>query len=517
VTRATIAVLAASAVASALCAAPAAATTKIEGEYQVQLDIRKQDRAFEWDFNANSDDTFGLTQFRLFTSPVPNTEAFVKFEAEWNAGNNGDRRPQFQYREGHLRFRWPGPGDVYGAEAYLFSRQDRYWVENHLIKVVDSGALQDGNSQGARLNVWGPAGFNLNAIASDFSGQSNPGNGSLPNAPVPTDDAYIFRLRREMFGRRLRAGLTYNRKVDAHVIEGSQLRSFTEVFAGDLRYQIGSTDLLLEYAESHGHRVTGFEDGRFHLDKFRLGETKAWFPSDAVLRAEVRSIQFGLPALGYINVAPSYWYLGPHYNNQLGGGGNDEEGYFINSWYLLPERAITLTANYLNYVREVNDKKKITEFYGEVYTEYVNGFRSKFFYRDRETRDFNSRTFTEITNNRDFFAEVQVENRLAWLRIQAKLKDIQTPLQKTITSMETSVNLTEQIKIYNRFSFANDPTRLRRGLFSELQYRPGPNVEMFLSYGPYWIGTGNNPVDDDNLAGSADNRDLIRLILKGVF
>jgi hypothetical protein len=341
--------------------------------------------------------------------------------------------------------------------------------------------------------------------------------GSQVNAPVPTDDAYILRLRRELFGRKLRAGLTYNRKVDAQVIEGAQLRSFTEVFAGDLRYQFGSTDVLLEYAESHGHGVTGFADGRFHLDKFRLGETKAWFPSDAVLRAEVRSIQFGLPALGYVNVAPSYWYLGPQYNNQLGGGGNDEEGYFINSWYLLPERAITLTANYLNLVREVNDKKKITEFYGEIYTEYVNGFRSKFFYRDRQTRDFNSRTFTEITKNRDFFAEVQVENRLAWLRLQAKLKDLQTPLEKTITSMETSVNLTEQIKIYNRFSFANDPTRLRRGLFSELQYRPSANVEMFLSYGPYWIGTGNNPVDDGNLAGSADNRDLVRLILKGVF
>lgn len=497
---------------------PAGATTRLEGEYQLQIDVRKQDRAFKWDFDSNNNDTFGLTQFRLFTNPVANTEAFVKFEAEWNSGGNGERRAQFQYREGHLRFRWPGPQDRYGAEAYLFSRQDRYWVENHLIEVVRPGSLTDnGNAQGVRVNVWGHDGFNFNAIASDFSGQSNPSSGARPGVPSPTDDAYVLRLRREFFGRRLRTGLTYNRKVDARAAGGGQLRSFTEVFAGDVRYSLGNTDVLIEYAESHNRRVAGFGDGRFRLDRFRLDETKAWFPSDAVLRAEVRSIQFGLPALGYVNVAPSYWYLGPDYNNQLGGGGNDEEGYYVNSWYLLPERAITMTANYLNYVREVYDKKKVTEFYGEVYTEYVYGFRSKFFYRDRVTRDFNRSEFTEITKNRDFFTEVQVENRLAWLRIQAKLKDVWTPLKKTITSMETSVNLSETLKLYNRFTFANDPTRLRRGLFSELQYRPSANVEMFLSYGPYWIGTGNNPVDDGNLAGSADNRDLIRLILKGVF
>jgi hypothetical protein len=504
-----------------LCAASLAmsapdvrAVTKLEGEYQLQLDLRKQDRIYKWDFDSNNNDTFGLTQFRLFSSPVANSEAFVKVEAEWNSGGNGDRRPQFQYREAHVRFRWPAPGEVTGAEVYLFSRQDRFWVENHLIEVVRPGSLTDnGNGQGVRFNVWGPNGFAFNAIASDFSGQSNPSSGAQVGAPTATDDAYVLRLRREFLGRKLRTGVTYNRKVESQPGE----RAFTEVFAGDLRLALGTTDVLIEYAESHNKRVAGFRDGQWNLDRFRLSDTKAWMPSDAVLRAEVRAITIGLPKLGFFSVAPSYWFLGPDYNNQLGGGNNDEEGYYINSWYLLPERAITLTANYLNYVREVNDKKKITEFYGEIYTEYVYGFRSKFFYRDRVTRDFNNAEYTEITKNRDFFTEVQVENRLAWLRIQAKLKDLWTPLKKTITSMETSINLTERMKVYNRFTFANDPTRLRRGLFSELQYRPGPNVEMFLSYGPYWIGTGNNPVDDSNLAGSADNRDLIRLILKGVF
>jgi hypothetical protein len=73
------------------------------------------------------------------------------------------------------------------------------------------------------------------------------------------------------------------------------------------------------------------------------------------------------------------------------------------------------------------------------------------------------------------------------------------------------------LKVYNRFTFGNDPARVRKGLFSELQYRPRHNLELFLAYGPFWIGAGSNPVFEGNLEGSADNKDLVRLTVKGTF
>jgi hypothetical protein len=42
-------------------------------------------------------------------------------------------------------------------------------------------------------------------------------------------------------------------------------------------------------------------------------------------------------------------------------------------------------------------------------------------------------------------------------------------------------------------------------------------MEMFLSYGPDYIGGGSNPVDEGNLAGSGDQFDELKFILKGTF
>jgi hypothetical protein len=84
--------------------APVHAFTRLEGEYVFQLDVRKQDRRYEWDFDSNSNDTFNNPQLRLFSQPIPGLEAFTKFEAEWNTGSNSNRRPLFQYREAHVRY-----------------------------------------------------------------------------------------------------------------------------------------------------------------------------------------------------------------------------------------------------------------------------------------------------------------------------------------------------------------------------------------------------------------------------
>ncbi|GJM43919.1 MAG: hypothetical protein DHS20C21_07610 [Gemmatimonadota bacterium] len=502
--------------------------TKIEGEYQVQLDIRKQDRFFPWDYDFNNDDSFGLVQFRIFSQPHPSAETYIKFEEDWNRGGNSGFRPEFQFREAHARYRYERDG--HGFDTYLFSRQDRFWVENHLIEVVRGDNLKDSdNAQGIRTDVFGYLDTDFTYIYSDFSSQSNPSTVDDPGSPAGTDDAHIFRARRSFLDRTIRAGLTYNRRVESE--DAFRENGHTEVFAGDFRYTWGSRDFRFEYAESQLSRIDRAdsiqipggdpyfpEDGQF--DSPTIGEffqPHRWFPSDATFKAELRSVSVGTPTFGYYNVAPFYYYAGPDYSNPLGDGLSDERGYWINSWYLLPERAITISANYGRWKKEIFEQKDITELYTEIYTEYVNGFTTKLFHRRKTTRDFAIPGVTEITRNHDFFAEVQVESRLAWLRIQGKIKDFDTENQKELASLETSVNISRTVKMYNRFTFGNDPARLRESFFAELQYRPRPGMEVFLSYGPWWIGDSDNPVDDGDLEGGAQNKDIVKFTLKGYF
>lgn len=506
--------------------APGFALTKLEGEYQIQIDARKQDRNFPWDYDYNIDDSFGLVQFRIFSQPRPDTEAYLKIEEDFHRGNNPGYRPAFQFRESHLRYRLDRNGR--GFDTYLFHRENRYWVENHLIEVVRGDNVKnDDNAQGIRTDMFGYLGTDVTYIYSDFSGQSNNQTTSDPANPVDTDDAHIFRARRSFLGNAIRTGVTYNRRVEGELRLNES--GHTEVFAGDFAYNRGATDVRIEYATSRSHAIdradsiavpdgvwtrgTGFRSPTLG-DFFR---PHRWFPDDATFKAELRSISVGTPGLGYYNVAPYYWSAGPDYSNPLGDGLNDEHGYWLNSWYLLPERAITLSANYGSWKNEVFQQKDITELYLEIYTEYVNGFTSKIFHRRKRTKDYAAIGGPEVTRNYDLFAEVQVESRLAWMRIQAKIKDFDTENRKDLASLETSVNLTNTVKMYNRFTFGNDPARLRESFFAELQYRPRPGMEMFLSYGPWWIGDSDNPVDDGDLEGGTQNKDILKFTMKGYF
>lgn len=517
------------AVALALLAAPpAGAATKIEGEYQIQIDARKQDRFFPWDYDYNNDDSFGLVQFRIFSQPAQGVEAYLKFEEDWNRGNNSGFRPEFQFRDAHVRYRWEKAGR--GVDSYLFSRQSRFWVENHLIEVVRNDNVKDGdNAQGFRTDVFGYLGTNFTYVYSDFSSQSNPNTTTDPAQPADTDDAHVFRARREFLDRKLRAGMTYNRKVEGELRLGES--GHTEVLAGDARYALGTMDLLVEYAQSRTHHIdrpdsiqipgrAAYRPGDGYYQDAGFGDIlrpARWLPSDATVKAELRALQVGTPRTGYYNIAPYLWYAGPDYTNPLGDGLNDERGWRFNTWYLVPQRAITITANYAQWTKEIYEQKDLRELYVEMYTEYVNGFTSKIFHRRKRTEDHANPLRTEVTDNNDLFAEVSVESRLAWMRVQGKLKDLDTENQKELASLETAVNLTRTLKLYNRFTFGNDPASLRESLFAELQFRPRGGTEMFLSYGPWWIGDSTNPVDDGDLEGGARNKDIVKFTLKGYF
>jgi hypothetical protein len=103
------------------------------------------------------------------------------------------------------------------------------------------------------------------------------------------------------------------------------------------------------------------------------------------------------------------------------------------------------------------------------------------------------------------------------MRVQTKINGLGTPTAKQLFVMESSINLSQKTKVYNRFAFGNDPSILRKAIFTQLQYRPTGNMEMYLQYGPDYIGGGSMPVDEGNLNGSGDQRDIVKFILKGNF
>jgi hypothetical protein len=512
---------------AAIALAPAAnAQTKLEGEYQLMMQLRKDLRAFPWDFDSNDGAVSNPLQLWVFSQPRTGTEAFVKSEAVWRSGDNGNERPEFQFREAHARFFRSGP--LLGFDARLFSRQRRFWVDNYLVKFVD-----DREATGVRLDLWSPMTPNLTLIAGDQSNQLDPSNlisnyagSAMPREFVPvdslvdqakmrTDDMYVMRMRQEFFqDRRLRLGVTWNRTEGwAGRDSVSDRQPWNSVWGFDSRYRWRDTDIAFEYGFSRRE----FGDVPDPELSFFRKSTGISLPDRAVFQGEIRSIRFGSTRWGHIGVTPGWWSRGPLYANSLGGPNSDEKGFNIQTYYLLPERAITYTNQFSSYGQVLNARRRrVTEIYNELYIEFVNGFTGKTAYRRRDEFERDRRVplrdaYLSWTN------ELQVESRLAYLRVQSKLQNIGRADGKQLFVIEDRINLSDRTKIYNRFALGNDPSRLRKGVFTQLQYRPTDRMEMYLQYGPGDIGGGSNPVEDGNLTGSGDQYDELKFILKGSF
>ena len=536
--------LAALLVSFGLCVSPlvAQAATTINGEYQLMMELRKSFRAYPWDWDSNDDATGTPARFWIVSTPASGAEVFFKVVADWRRNDNQSDRPDFQYDQAHIKYR--REKGKHGFETMLFSREDRFWTNRYLIPFVNGR----GDAQGIRLDTWGFAGTELTLIAADQSSQLDPqdainkayggrlfpqGNAPYPIGPIApvdsllaqrklrTDDMYVARLRRSFFkGGPLKAGFTLNRSESwsgRDSINSSKL--WNSVFGFDTRFHftkgpsfIRDADMAVEYGQS-GPVMNNLINPQ--LTFFRE-PTKIRLSDRSVAQAEFRSIKVGTPRIGYLNVTPGWWMRGPAYQNNMGGPGSDETGFIIQSYYLLPERAITYSNQLLWYGKKAESRNKTREVYNELYIEFLNGFNGKTAYRRRE--DYQQRgPYMVRTPHNSWTNELQVESRLAWMRFQSKLQDIGRPEAKQLFVIEERLNLTDRMKIFNRFALGNDPSILRKAIFTQLQYQPTSNMEMFLQYGPDDIGGGSNPVEDGNLAGSGDQSDVFKFILKGNF
>ena len=109
-----------------------------------------------------------------------------------------------------------------------------------------------------------------------------------------------------------------------------------------------------------------------------------------------------------------------------------------------------------------------------------------------------------------------MENKIAKLLTQFKIKDINTLEDKQLGGIELSANITDKTRVFTRGMIANDKAGSRHSIFAEIQYRISGNTELYLQYGPGWWGA-YGLVNDDSFASSGNMKKEIKLIIKGWF
>ena len=165
----------------------------------------------------------------------------------------------------------------------------------------------------------------------------------------------------------------------------------------------------------------------------------------------------------------------------------------------------------LDYTSEKMITNPITNLYTEIYIEFINGFKGKVSFNKKD--EFWQGQYYK---HYDILSELSVENYLAKLLAQYKIKDFGEIWEKQITGVELSVNLTEQWKFFTRGMVVNDRVGSRYSFFTEFQYRTSGNTELYLQYGPNYLGQ-YGLTNDDGFASSGSMIKEFKIILKGWF
>ena len=475
---------------------------QMQGYFNAEFGKNLENDQFEW----NMWDPNIYLETKLFGQPLPNSDIYLKFynDKDWDyykwSGNS-----LAVFSEGHIGFRQEK--NNYGFSSKLFMRESGdYWLDSSLLGIIYTGSVSnDGNGQGTRFDFWHPYNGSMSYVFSDFSQGSG-------------DDIHLFRYRHALLNDKLRTGIFFQRK---HYPSGAT-KDYNQVAAIDLKLQAGSYFFNGETAVSW----TPAEDDIVSQNEEYYTNWKELYKANIATKMELSGFKIGNNKIGNWFFSPGFYLYGNTYRNYMGENKYNEIGYWFNSYYLVPQRAITLSMNYSgnkNLVAdsisvftegEIHDKaiyNPVTILYSEAYIEFVNGFKGKLAFTKKDEK-WQGKEYKHY----DFFSELTVENKLAKLLAQFKLKDMGETYEKQIAGIEISVNLTDNWRVFTRGMIANDRVGSRHSIFGEIQYRLSGNTEVFLQYGPSWWGP-YGLVNDDGFASGGDMKEEIKLIIRGWF
>ena len=468
----------------------------MEGVYESQMGKTKESDSFEWNM---WDPNFYL-ETRFYGNSINNSTFYFKLNADQDYGRSN--QPLLIFSEGHMNYYKEKNG--LGFKATFFMRESNpFWLDGSMLGIINTGSVNnDGNGQGVRIDYWSNKNRSITYVFSDFSQGSG-------------DDIHLVRYRKSFFNDKVNSGLFYQRKN----YQSGELHDYNEVIAYDLKIHYEKYYFSTEFAVSQvpSDLIITNLNNQYKKEDF--------FKSNVAVKSELIGLRIGKPNIGFWFFTPGIFSYGNTYRNYMGDNQSNRYGYWLNSYYLVPQRAITLTFNYSYSENIVADSitilsgsliskeiyDPITNLYAEIYLEFINGFKGKIAFNKKDEKWQN-----QSYKHYDFLSELSVENNLAKLLGQYKIKDFGEIWEKHILGMELSVNLTDKWRFFTRGMIANDRVNSRYSLFTELQYRVSGNTEFYLQYGPnYWGQYGL--VNDDSFASSGEMREEIKLIIKGWF
>ncbi|MCB1183206.1 hypothetical protein KDM41_07220 [bacterium] len=515
-------------------AGPARANEKLEGYYEAEVSAQKDDG--KWHFGSPGANGMPkhYAELRFWSWPSDRFELFAKVRAE--ANRDDDRtatvdyyNPPWYSGEGHIKLRQ----NKY--EAYLFYRQNRFYINDEpLLRLVDDNKLKNDDwgpkAQGVRFDFWesnvlGIPNLGGTFITSDNGGTYNPGTGDVANG----DNSWIMRLRHKAWDGRIESGAMYVRKdwTDTSREDWPNYLDLmhNDVYSVDLAFsprELVPTGLRLGPVDLEQSRWTveaALSQVPYEEEIFATPTGKA-----RAIATEVRDIHFGdLTAHGWYND------FGEDFRNYSSSRFDDNREYnrvqkHAELIWLVPGKAVTAKLNYDNYRKRMVTEdepdgglRPAREYYAELYMEYINGFKSRFAYRNWRGYDADA-SVSDFQTYPDWFGEITVENFLAKIRIQGRIHDAGTFRQVTAYGFDMSVNLTERLKGYLRALNVNEETEARHTLFAQLKYDIGWGSEVYFEYGD--AGQSDNLVYTDWFVNEGNNdnlRDRFKLLVKAWF
>jgi hypothetical protein len=435
--------------------------TTLEGYSEFYGELNGESR--QWRFG----DPQFLSELRFKSTPWVNTEGFIKVQGLSNKWDNEVRENFFFLKEGHLKYRGQR------IESYLFTGQDRFWLNEPLLNIVSNDIIKDDDygpkAQGVRVDFWDTYGFTGTAFYSDkatpyyVAADTLPVTGAAYATPdlISTDDYRGGRLKRSFLKDRMLLGSTYARKD-----YGSGPRDYDEVFAFDCELALGN---LVKPLSRLGRVTLVGEVGRNISGWLKEEKPNGW-------KLELRDVKTGpLSLIGSLSD-----YEQDFYTQGLARGDiwddNDYHGHYLQVDFRVPRKEINLRGWRYRYKPHVftSNKQPFEETGGEVYVRFVRGFIGRAQYKRYINKDG---TWPNL------FLEVAGENRLVRIRAQYRIRDINTDYEVTAYGFDTNANLTDHWKFYARLLTVDEKTEARETVFAQIQYTGWNSTEFFLEFG----------------------------------
>jgi hypothetical protein len=534
---------------------PVWAANKIEGYYESEIMMERTDE--NWHFGSPGANGMPkhYAELKFLSWPADNFEAYLKLRAESN--RDDDRSPRIDYyappwfaAEGHLKLR----SDHY--EAYVFNRENRFWINDEpLLSLVEDYKLKNDawgpQAHGVRLDFWNVGkrdrGLDGTLIYSDDGGTFNWGvEGDVPDGV----DSFIGRLRPRAFGPalggafrslgrlaglslpekggELTTGLTILRK-DWTDTSNPEYRRYhhlmhNSVYGADMAFspagliEKGLVFGPLNLEQSRWTLEYAFSETPFREQVF--GESNR---HNSALAAEVRDIHVE-------DVIFHAWHFdfGEDFRDYLSGRFDNDRREFnrvqnhVEAIWLVPRKAVTAKAVYDYYRKRFADeagggRRPAETWYGELYVEFIKGFKGKVAYKQWRGYD-SAAEVSDFFTYPEWFGEVSVENFLAKIRLQGRVRDAGTFREVSAFGFDMNVNITESLKGYLRMMNVNEPIEARYTMFAQLKYDIGWGAEFYFEYGD--PGQSDNIVYTDWFLNEETNdnlRDRIKLLVKTWF